>query len=61
MSDTSSIAGTFSDGILEIQNVTRIFEEAGICCCLSGISALIFHGAGRVRGVSNLLKINSYI
>lgn len=29
--------------------VTRILEEHGIPCCLVGISALVFYGAGRVR------------
>ncbi|OJD18978.1 hypothetical protein AJ78_01006 [Emergomyces pasteurianus Ep9510] len=29
--------------------VTRALEEHGIPCCLVGISALVFYGAGRVR------------
>lgn len=32
--------------------VTRILEASDIPCCLVGISALIFYGAGRVRPVS---------
>ncbi|KAF7717318.1 Uncharacterized protein PECH_004112 [Penicillium ucsense] len=36
-------------GTLEILSVTRFLEEHGIECCLVGVSALIYYGAGRVR------------
>ena len=32
--------------------VTRALEQHGIPCCLVGIAALVFYGAGRVRDVS---------
>jgi hypothetical protein len=39
-------------GTLEILEVTRLLNGAGITCCLVGISALIYYGAGRVRNIS---------
>ncbi|KAJ5233019.1 hypothetical protein N7468_005975 [Penicillium chermesinum] len=36
-------------GILEILEVIRFLERNGIECCIVGVSALIFYGAGRVR------------
>jgi hypothetical protein len=39
-------------GTLEILEVTQLLDEAGITCCLVGISALIYYGAGRGRRVS---------
>ncbi|KAJ5635118.1 uncharacterized protein N7484_008431 [Penicillium longicatenatum] len=36
-------------GTLEILEVTRYLEKHGIECCIVGVSALIFYGAGRVR------------
>ena len=33
--------------------VTRALEEHGIPCCLVGIAALVFYGAGRVRDVGS--------
>ncbi|KAJ5112377.1 hypothetical protein N7532_000422 [Penicillium argentinense] len=36
-------------GTLEILEVTRFLEAHGIECCVVGVSALIFYGAGRVR------------
>ena len=38
--------------------VTQILEKFGIPCCLVGISALIFYGAGRVRPVSLTLFLS---
>ena len=38
-------------GTYEILEVTRFLEHHGIECCLVGVSALIFYGAGRVRNV----------
>lgn len=38
-------------GTLEILSVTRFLEEHGIECCIVGVSALIYYGAGRVRDV----------
>ena len=32
--------------------VTRVLEQHGIPCCLVGIAALVFYGAGRLRDVS---------
>lgn len=32
--------------------VTQVLEQHGIPCCLVGIAALVFYGAGRVRDVS---------
>jgi len=40
-------------GTLEILQVTKLLEGAGITCCIVGISALIYYGAGRVRRVSS--------
>jgi hypothetical protein len=39
-------------GTLEIVDVTQLLDEAGITCCLVGISALKYYGAGRGRRVS---------
>ncbi|KAJ5915226.1 hypothetical protein N7454_011121 [Penicillium verhagenii] len=36
-------------GTLEILEVTRYLENHGIECCIVGISALMFYGAGRAR------------
>lgn len=57
-SDTSS---TYSDecasnggyGTDDTLAVTRVLEEHGIPCCLVGIAALVFYGAGRVRDVGS--------
>lgn len=38
-------------GTLEILAIIRFLEEHGIECCIVGVSALIFYGAGRVRDV----------
>lgn len=38
-------------GTLEILEVTRYLENNGIECCIVGVSALMFYGAGRVRDV----------
>lgn len=38
-------------GTLEILEVTRYLEDNGIECCIVGVSALMFYGAGRVRDV----------
>lgn len=38
-------------GTYEMLEVTRFLEQHGIECCLVGVSALIFYGAGRVRNV----------
>lgn len=38
-------------GTYEILEVTRFLEQHGIECCIVGVSALIFYGAGRVRNV----------
>lgn len=40
-------------GTLEILEVTQLLNGAGITCCMVGISALIYYGAGRVRNVSS--------
>ncbi|WEW60956.1 hypothetical protein PRK78_006444 [Emydomyces testavorans] len=36
-------------GTPEVLEITKILENAGICCCLVGISALKYYGAWRVR------------
>ena len=38
---------------VDIRKVLCIFENAGIPCCMSGVSALVWFGAGRVRHVGN--------
>lgn len=38
-------------GTLEILEVIRFLERHGIECCIVGVSALMFYGAGRVRDV----------
>jgi hypothetical protein len=38
-------------GTLEILEVTRFLEANGIECCVVGVSALMFYGAGRSRDV----------
>ena len=43
---------SFGHGTLEILEVTKSLEKAGITCCVVGISALIYYGAWRVRRVS---------
>ncbi|OJD19166.1 hypothetical protein AJ78_00866 [Emergomyces pasteurianus Ep9510] len=44
-------------GTREVLEITKILEDAGICCCLVGISALKYYGAGRVRhvGLGNMV------
>jgi hypothetical protein len=39
-------------GTLEMLEVTQILNGAGIICCMVGICALKYYGAGRVRNVS---------
>lgn len=39
------------NGASDILKVVSIFEGAGITCCMVGAGALIWFGAGRVRGV----------
>ncbi|KKZ59964.1 hypothetical protein EMCG_00804 [[Emmonsia] crescens] len=36
-------------GTREVLEITKILEDAGICCCLVRVSALKYYGAGRVR------------
>ncbi|KAK2808359.1 hypothetical protein FQN50_004744 [Emmonsiellopsis sp. PD_5] len=36
-------------GILEVLEITKVLENAGVCCCLVGICALRYFGAMRVR------------
>ncbi|KAF2490759.1 hypothetical protein BU16DRAFT_516621 [Lophium mytilinum] len=43
------VASCGGAGTLEILEVTRLFEKAGLPCCMVGISALIYFGAWRVR------------
>lgn len=38
--------------------VTRVLKKHGIPCCLVGIAALVFYGAGRVREVSRLVALS---
>ncbi|KAL9089054.1 MAG: hypothetical protein Q9165_005867 [Trypethelium subeluteriae] len=46
-------------GTLEAIEVIKELESAGIPCCLVGISALIYYGAGRVRVVRT--KVHSSV
>ncbi|KAK2797856.1 hypothetical protein FQN50_009061 [Emmonsiellopsis sp. PD_5] len=46
-----------SGGTCEVLAITKILETAGICCCLVGISALKYYGAGRVRHVSITISL----
>jgi hypothetical protein len=39
------------NGALAILKVASILNDAGIQCCMTGTSALIFFGAARGRGV----------
>ena len=39
-------------GTLEILELTKILEEAGIPCCLVGVSALRYFGVPRMANVS---------
>lgn len=57
-SDTLSIhsnekASNNGHGTDDTLAVTQVLEQHGISCCLVGIAALVFYGAGRVRGVSH--------
>lgn len=57
-SDTESIysnecASNCGYGTDDTLAVTQVLEQHGIPCCLVGIAALIFYGAGRVRDVSH--------
>ncbi|KAH6715940.1 hypothetical protein BKA61DRAFT_720093 [Leptodontidium sp. MPI-SDFR-AT-0119] len=36
-------------GTIEARQVTLILEDAGIPCCVCGVGALMYYGAGRVR------------
>jgi hypothetical protein len=46
-------------GTFEILAITRFLEEHGIECCIVGVSALIYYGAGRVRDVCSLLMLQT--
>lgn len=39
-------------GTLEMLEVTQLLNRAGITCCMVGVCALKYYGAGRVRNVS---------
>ena len=41
-------------GTIEIRDVIKIFESADIPACLTGVSALMYFGARRLRSVSVL-------
>ncbi|KAI2087364.1 hypothetical protein LOZ36_002806 [Ophidiomyces ophidiicola] len=61
-SDNESIysnedASNRGHGTDDTLDVTRILEGHGIPCCLVGIAALVFYGAGRLRDVSVLLPL----
>ena len=59
--DCSDTESTYSNecasncgyGTDDTLTVTKVLEQHGIPCCLVGIAALIFYGAGRVRDVSH--------
>lgn len=46
-----AIASEAGAGATDILKVIKILEDAGITCCVAGAGALIWFGAGRVRGV----------
>ncbi|KAJ5614217.1 hypothetical protein N7528_007871 [Penicillium herquei] len=48
-------------GTLEILEVTRYLEAHGIECCIVGVSALMFYGAGRVRDVWNIPRSTPFV
>ena len=58
--DCSDTESTYSNecasnrgyGTDDTLTVTQVLEQHGIPCCLVGIAALVFYGAGRVRDVS---------
>jgi hypothetical protein len=39
-------------GTVEVLQIAKLLEDADICCCVVGISALRYFGAWRVRHVS---------
>ena len=39
-------------GTIEARQVIQILEDAKIPCCVCGVGALMYYGAGRVRSVS---------
>ncbi|KAI0116452.1 hypothetical protein GGR51DRAFT_317951 [Nemania sp. FL0031] len=47
--DDEQPASNGGHGTDDALRVTQILEESNITCCLVGISALIFYGAGRLR------------
>ncbi|KAL5903102.1 hypothetical protein ACKVV7_011410 [Pyricularia oryzae] len=47
--DTDDLASFGGHGTLEALEFTRTLEAQGIPCCVHGVSALIYYGAGRVR------------
>ena len=49
----NKLASFWGPGTLEVKKVARNFKDAGIVCCVCGVGALIFYGAGRVRSVSD--------
>ncbi|KAI0429892.1 hypothetical protein F5Y09DRAFT_331470 [Xylaria sp. FL1042] len=49
--DDEQPASNSGRGTDDALRVTMILEDANITCCLVGISALIFYGAGRLRPV----------
>lgn len=66
-SDTQSIysnerASNNGYGTDDTLVVTQVLEQHGIPCCLVGVAALVFYGAGRVRDVShfNLGALSPY-
>lgn len=65
-SDTKSIysnecASNRGHGTDDTLAVTSTLEEHGIPCCLVGIAALVFYGAGRLRDVGSSRASFSYI
>jgi hypothetical protein len=46
-------------GTLEILEVTRILEKHDIACCITGVAALVYYGAGRGRDVSSSVLLSA--
>lgn len=55
--DPTDAEATFGGGTLEILEITKTLENASIPCCILGISALKYYGAGRIRFVSGFITL----
>lgn len=44
-------------GIIEVLDVIKIFEDAGICCCIVGAHPLLYYGAKVVPVVGTAINL----